>query len=195
MTVTYTYDKTIYFNGGLNTNQLHLMMRAGIPKYESLYSDGIVLYVTTSEELITEELDELNALIASYVYSEDSYLEESRYFIEPSVIYPIVNSNGYKRISTFRFPGSKYQIIAKVVLKSYVDIGRSYNIKLQNYDTGAVIYESTNLTNTSLDTSTFTTGFTNIPASEKYVNVLVKLNGANTSKNVYVEYVGIHLDQ
>jgi hypothetical protein len=187
----YQYSLSTYFPGGYNTSQLFLLIREELPlKIISVYTNDDSMYIVTSSELTGGELSTLDGIISAYVYSEESYEENDQYIIEPAIIYPATATNGYTRIATFRWPGSTYQTLIKLVLKSWVDSGRTYNIKLQNYDTGAIIYESANMSNTSLVTNVFTTGFANIPTSQQYINLLVKMNGATSSKKYMLNMQG-----
>lgn len=173
--------------------QFRRILKKNIVKFVSVYEIHDIVRIMVTEELTVGELVILNNVIAAYVYTDEIDIENDTLVIEPSVIYPETSSNGYTRISTFRFPGSKYQTISKFVVKGWVSNGRSYNVKLQNYNTGEKIYESGNLSNNVLSTMEITSGFINIPDTEAYVNVLVKMNGLIATKKVYMEYVGVHL--
>ena len=189
----YEYVKSVSFINGINVDQFKRKLKKNIVKFVSLYEANDMVYILVTEELDEGELAMLNGIIDATVYTDEVDIENETHVIEPSIIYPVTSSNGYTRISTFRYPGSKYQTISKFVVKGWVSNGRTYNVKMQNYNTGDTIYESGILSNAVLNTMEITSGFSNIPETGEYVNVLVKMNGSVSGKKVYIEYVGVHL--
>jgi hypothetical protein len=190
---TYNYDNipTIFING-VNLTQLYQILRRTFNKFQNINISGDNMKINTTSELTNDEMTTMNNIFNTHIPIHINDISND--ILEPNIIYPKINSYGYTRIATSRFPGSREQFIDKMIIKAYVDKGRSYNIRLQNYDNGEIIYESENLMNTTLQTIEITSNnFTNIPITDCYVNILAKLNGDSYEKHVYIEYVAIYI--
>ena len=192
MSSTYTKSIASDFGGSFSPRQFHDEIENDVTITTNLIginTTGDAVDIIFSSALSGAEETQLNSLISSYSYQQ---MFETKNIVTVNPKVESVNTDSYRRIMVYIYPGNVYNTINNIKVVSYMDSGiTSYDIQIRNATNGTTIVTK-NLTNTTEQINDLGT-LSNIPNSEARLEISVKKTGGNSSKYVYIESISFYL--
>src|SRR3989304_9325209 len=179
MSSTYTKSIASDFGGSFSPRQFHDEIENDVTITTNLIginTTGDAVDIIFSSALSGAEETQLNSLISSYSYQQ---MFETKNIVTVNPKVESVNTDSYRRIMVYIYPGNVYNTINNIKVVSYMDSGiTSYDIQIRNATNGTTIVTK-NLTNTAEQINDLGT-LSNIPNSEARLEISVKKTGGNS---------------